>query len=660
MLNRVLDPSPCDSLDAYRSSGGGQAVAESTRIGPDATIDRILASGLRGRGGAGFPTGVKWRTVADAGTAAAPTPVVVNAAEGEPGTFKDRTLLRRNPYKVIEGAVVAALTLGSTEVVIATKASFTQSIRRLRRALAELEDDPFSPDVHIRLVFGPDAYLFGEETALLEVIEGRQPFPRIAPPFRRGLDPNEEQVQRNASRLHLAVDGGSDEPPALVDNVETLANVPAILTEGSDWFRSLGTADSPGTIICTVTGHTRRHGVAEYPMGTPLSEVIAELGGGARVGRHLLAAVSGVANPLLPADRFDIPLSYEAMASAGTSLGAGGFIIFDDTCDPVSIAHGISRLLAVESCGQCEPCKADGLAISAALERIRVGDGSDRDLALINKRLDTVIRGARCFLAYQQQRTVASALELFGDAFQNRPGAADGGPPPDELIAPVVDILGNRAVLDNENARKQPDWTYGPTDSGAFPAALYGNSPVTIRPHARPLHPDAVSDGHSDLRTQDFAQVRMIHRELDELLERLENTTDPDSAKAALTDLDRTLQRHHDITDHILYPTVSRAVPGLGDDAAWTSEHAAEDAERLAHRLAASHQDPSPENLAILREGIDEHIAHVEHFVVPLLRNHLAPTELEHLDDAMATALAHDPPRTSQSTASVPADRKVT
>jgi NADH:ubiquinone oxidoreductase subunit F (NADH-binding) len=253
-----------------------------------------------------------------------------------------------------------------------------------------------------------------------------------------------------------------------VNNVETLANVPGILAEGPDWFRSVGTAESPGTVVCTVTGRTRRHGVAEVAMGTPLDEVIDHIGGGPRTGR-VVAVMSGVANPLLPGDRLDTPVSYEGMVAAGTGLGAAGFIVFDQATDVVAVAHGVARFLAVESCGQCTPCKQDGLAIAAALDRLRRSDAEPDDLTVVEDRLATVADGARCYLATQHQLVVSSALALFPDAVA---GHAHGDAPAAEveLIVPIVDIVEGAAVLDDGQLAKQPDWSFDAEDSGQSPA----------------------------------------------------------------------------------------------------------------------------------------------------------------------------------------------
>lgn len=470
---RVLDASPVVDLDAYRALGGGKGLEAAARLGVSGVIDEVDASGLRGRGGAGFPTGRKWRTVASYETPDVPAFVAVNAAEGEPGSFKDRSIIRTNPYRVIEGALIAAGAVAADRVVIATKASFAREIDRLRTAIDEIVAAGWATGIDVTILAGPSAYLYGEETALLEVIDGREPFPRIAPPWRRGVDdvplhPG-GHVEWSAAVEMATKDHTLPVAPALIDNVETMANLPGILAEGADWFRELGTPESPGTIVCTVTGRTQRAGVAEVAMGTPLGQVIDAIGGGARPQRRLIAAVSGVANPIVPASKFDIPLTYEAMRAIGSGLGAGGFIVFDDETDLVAVAQAISRFLAVESCGQCTPCKQDGLAISVALDRVRRTEGHENDLDLIAERLRSVADGARCALATQQQTVVGSVLQLFPDPFHAHARSERPAAPP-ELIAELLDIVDGVAHLDEHHRDKQPDWSYGPVDSGQAPA----------------------------------------------------------------------------------------------------------------------------------------------------------------------------------------------
>ena len=464
-ITRVLDPEPVRNLDAYRAAGGGRGLEAARKLGPAATIEEITASGLRGRGGAGFPTGRKWATVAENDPPRLHPSVVVNASEGEPGSFKDRMLMRRNPYRVIEGAIVAAEAVDAEQIVFALKASFRPEIERLRTALAEVEHAGWT-DRAVVVVEGPSEYLYGEETALLEVIDGRRPFPRITPPYRDGVEDVGSDPASGAGKVMASPTGETPTPPALVNNVETLANVPGILAQGATWFRQVGTADSPGTIVCTVSGGGRRAGVAEFEMGTPLREVIETVGGS---GAPIRAVLSGVANPFLPGDRLDTPVSYEGMEAAGTGLGAAGFLVFSDGDDLAGAAAGVARFLAVESCGQCVPCKQDGLAIADILTRVVCGQHEPGDGEALASHVVTVTDEARCGLAGQQQRVVGSLLELFPDAVQAH--CEDSAVPDDAvLIAPLVDIEDGRAIVDDRQRAKQPDWTFDETDSGQSPA----------------------------------------------------------------------------------------------------------------------------------------------------------------------------------------------
>jgi len=475
-VTRVLAPAPVASLADYQSSGGGDALARVVTMEPDAVLDLVDASGLSGRGGAGFPAGRKWRTVAAMHSPVFPSAVVVNAAEGEPGSFKDRSILRANPYHVLEGALIAARVVKADRVVIGLKRTFQPEIARLTRALDEVRAAGWCDGIALSLFEGPSEYLYGEETALLETIDGRYPFPRIAPPYRRGVEEVVETpgdvTANSASAAHVemaAKDGESAAPPTLASNVETFANVPGIVTNGVDWFRSVGTDGSPGTLVCTITGRTQRHGVAEFAMGTPLREVIETIGGGPEPGHRLTAVLSGVSNPMLPAELLDTPLSHEAMQALGTGLGTGGYIVFDDRDDLVAVAAGVSRFLGVESCGQCTPCKQDGLAIADRLIKVSRSEAEESDLEALDELLERVTDSARCNLAYQQHDVVDSVLELFLDQFQDHV-VEKRGPVEPELIVPIIDIVDDRAVLDEHQAAKQPDWTYDEEYSGKSPA----------------------------------------------------------------------------------------------------------------------------------------------------------------------------------------------
>ena len=470
-VHRVLDPQPVASLDQYVGDGGGRGLDAAGRLGAAGTLDEVEASGLRGRGGAGFPTGRKWRTVAANRSSAIPTTVVVNGAEGEPGSFKDRAILRANPYRVLEGALIAAGAVGADSIVVAVKRSFRAEVERLAAAIDEVRAAGWSEGVDLLVVEGPAEYLYGEETALLEVIDGREPFPRVAPPYRRGVDevgPDDADDASPAQVRMAAPDHASAAPPTLVNNVETMANVALVLAEGADWFRAVGTPESPGTIVCTVSGRTRRHGVAELPMGTPLREVIDVVGRGPVRGREIVAVMTGVSHPLVPAAQLDTPASYEGLDAIGSGLGTAGFIVFDDSTDLAAVARGVSRFLAVESCGQCTPCKQDGLALADLFDQVRRSEADEHDLEQIDDRVRTVADEARCFLASQHQRVASSILELFRPQLEahvrGERAAVD-----EEPIVPIVDLEGDTFVLDEAQLAKQPDWTFDEEDSGRSP-----------------------------------------------------------------------------------------------------------------------------------------------------------------------------------------------
>jgi NADH:ubiquinone oxidoreductase subunit F (NADH-binding) len=475
MRARLLPETPILSLDDYEGRGGGRGLDAARRLGTTGTIEHLLAAGLRGRGGAGFPTGQKWEAVRVHESSSVPATVVVNAAEGEPGSFKDRMILRTNPYAVLEGALIAAHTVGARRVVVALKQSFTEELRAVRQAIDALRAAGWADNLEIDAFAGPREYLYGEETGLLEAIDGRPPFPRVAPPYRHGVEELGDDGSGEAAQIAMAgTHGETPAAPTLVNNVETLANVPGILEHGPAWFRELGTDESPGTIVCTITGATQRDGVAEFPMGTPLREVIETLGGGARPGHRIVGAMSGVANPVVPEAQLDTPLSYEAMTAIGSGLGAAGFIVFDDETDLVAVAAGVSRFLAVESCGQCTPCKEDGLAVAELLDRTAHSDAHELDLLAIDEHLQTITDGARCFLAHQHQHVIGSLLATYPDAFRAHIDAA--APPVDPMpIAAITELRDQRAELDDAQRDKQPDWTFDAADSGNTPVERLGS-----------------------------------------------------------------------------------------------------------------------------------------------------------------------------------------
>jgi NADH-quinone oxidoreductase subunit F len=483
--NRVLPPVPYESLAEYIAAGGGKGLDAARAVSADTVVEELVASGLRGRGGAGFPTGMKWRTIRSYASNTLSTSVVVNAAEGEPGTYKDRTILRVNPYAVLEGALIAARAVDAKSIVIATKAEFEEAVERLHGAVSEITAAGWCDDVEVRVLEGPSEYLFGEETALLEVIDGRPPFPRIAPPYRRGID---EVVKSDAdvdsgsglpADVRMATtDDSSVAPPVLVNNVETMANIAAIIAKGAEWFRSVGTSESPGTIVCTITGAVRKPGVAELRMGTSLREAIDQAGGGLTAGTQVKAVLVGVSNTVMTADQLDTELTYEAMQAIGSGLGSAGFIVIGDDTAAISIAAGASRFLAVESCGQCTPCKHDGAEIAELLHKMAHGQARPEDLAEVRKRLGTITFGARCSLATQHQAVVSSLLGAFAEEIEA--SAVPGAAPVDVELIAAIDFLDDKgARLDASFANKQLDWTFAESNSGKSPVERFTDHRAT-------------------------------------------------------------------------------------------------------------------------------------------------------------------------------------
>ena len=458
MSSFLLPTEPIGTLDEYLSTPiGGRGLTRARELGAAATITEVTNSGLRGRGGGGFPTGRKWLGIAsrDGG----PVYVVCNGAEGEPGTFKDRALIRANPYQLVEGLIIAATTVSATEVFVCLKARFDREIDRVTTAIQEFQAAGLCDDCTMTVVAGPDEHLFGEEKAMLEVIEGRPPLPRWFAPHEHGLFASSPQLGWESSTSNRA-DVGVGPNPTLVNNVETLSNVPHILARGADWFRSMGTTESPGTIVATVVGDVVAPDVGEIELGTPLRAVIDAVGSGMRPGRSVKAVFSGVANPVVTAADLDTPVSYEGFASIGSGMGAAGFIVYDDTTCMVDAAYRLSRFLSIESCGQCPPCKLGSSAITEHLERIETGNGHESDLDAISGWLHRVTDGNRCYLAVEERDVVNSVLQAFPDEFVEHL-ELHRCPRPRRLPIPkLIDLDGGTAVYDETFWLKRPDWTY--------------------------------------------------------------------------------------------------------------------------------------------------------------------------------------------------------
>jgi NADH-quinone oxidoreductase subunit F len=436
----LLDIAP-RTFGEYETAGGGRGLEVALRAAPDAVIDEVTKSGLRGRGGAGFPTGEKWRSIRSTGTGT--RFAVCNGAEGEPATFKDRHLLGINPYQALEGLAIAAYAVGAERCFVGVKETFTEEVESVRRALREMEAADALGGIPFEVVTGPDLYLFGEETGLEEVIEGRLPLPRLARPFMLGLfaaPPNDN--------------------PTLVNNVETLANVPHIMAEGPDWLRSNGTESSPGTMVFTVCGDVQREGVFELPLGTTLRELVEGFAGGAPEGRTVKALFPGASNTVIIPEQLDTPMDFDSMRQVGSGLGAGGFAVFDDSACMVRAASVYSRFLWVESCGQCPACKFGTGEVTKALDAIESGNGSDQDVELVLVRARASTDGQKCALPTGESLLMQSVVQIFGDEFHAHLGSPC--PRPRDLVFHKIagwDPAARAFRYDTAYAHRQPDWT---------------------------------------------------------------------------------------------------------------------------------------------------------------------------------------------------------
>jgi NADH:ubiquinone oxidoreductase subunit F (NADH-binding) len=434
----------------------GKALAKAREMGPDKVIQTVLDAKLRGRGGAGFPTAIKWRNIR---AEACPVKFTVcNAAEGEPGTYKDRPMIRRNPYILLEGVAIAAYAIGAKAAYICMKKIFTREYDRLAAAIEEMTQAGLLGDIPIHLAMGEDAYLLGEERGLLEAIEGNYPFPRVSPPYIHGLF---------VPQGMFVIEG--EENPTAVNNAETLSHVFNILLHGPDYFKSVGTADTPGTGIFTLLGDVERPGIYELPIGTSFRHLLEEKGGGIKGGRTFKMMLSGVSCGAMTIDKLDTALDFTPMRQIDSGLGSGGYIVFDDSWNAVDIATAYSRFLANESCGQCPSCKTGNTRITEHLERLAYGYGSKSDLAAIEQDLDLVSTGNRCFLPTAERALIRSLYFHFFDDFKACLEPRPDGP----KFPPVAKILDyneetREFVFDPKYPYKRPDGAYNTKEQGTY------------------------------------------------------------------------------------------------------------------------------------------------------------------------------------------------
>ncbi|MFN0143162.1 MAG: NADH-quinone oxidoreductase subunit NuoF, partial [Mycobacterium sp.] len=387
VLSRFWDAPQPWTLQTYLRNDGYQGLTRALSMPPDDVINMVKESGLRGRGGAGFPTGTKWSFIPQDGAAGAkPHYLVINADESEPGTCKDTPLMLTTPHFLVEGAIIAAYAIRARHAFIYLRGEVTSVLRRLQAAVAEAYDAGYLGsniqgsgfDLDLVVHAGAGAYICGEETALLDSLEGRRGQPRLRPPFPA------------VAGLYAC--------PTVVNNVESIASVPPILVKGVDWFRSMGTEKSPGFTLYSLSGHVTRPGQYEAPLGITLRELL-DYAGGVRAGHELkFWTPGGSSTPLLTAEHLDIPLDYEGMASVGSMLGTKALQIFDETTCVVRAVRRWTEFYAHESCGKCTPCREGTYWLAQIYERLESGAGVQDDLVKLHDIADAIMGKSFCAL----------------------------------------------------------------------------------------------------------------------------------------------------------------------------------------------------------------------------------------------------------------------
>ena len=389
----IIDPL---SLDDYRAHGGYRGLARARDLGPAGTIEEVAASGLRGRGGAGFPAGIKWKTAADA--AADRKYIVCNADEGDSGTYADRMLMEGDPFSVIEGMTIAGYAVGAGKGYIYIRSEYPDAIRTMEQAIVVARDAGCLKTFELEIRVGAGAYVCGEETALLESIEGRRGQVRAKPPL----------------PAHKGLFGH----PTVINNLVTLATVPAILADGAKAYAALGVGRSRGTMPIQIAGNVRHGGLFEAPFGLTLGEIVEEVGGGTRSGRPVRAVqVGGPLGAYFPRALFDTPFDYEAYTARDGLIGHGGVVVFDDSVDMARQARFALEFCSIESCGKCTPCRIGSVRGVETIDRVIAGDRRDANLALIEDLCQTLKFGSLCALGGFTPYPVMSAIRHFPEDF---------------------------------------------------------------------------------------------------------------------------------------------------------------------------------------------------------------------------------------------------
>ncbi len=398
----LIDPR---SLDDYLNVDGYGALARALTMDPGDVVRMVEESGLRGRGGAGFPTGKKWRLARN--QPASSKVVICNADEGDPGAYMDRTIMESNPHQLLEGMAICAYAVGADEAVVYVRAEYPLAVETIQKAITDAEAAGFlgggilgtSFSLKIRVFQGSGAFVCGEETALIQSIEGRRGMPRHRPPY--------------------PVERGLWDRPTVVNNVKTLSNVPAILSNGSQWFRSIGTESSPGTAIFSVVGNVTHAGLVEIPMGTTLRTLIFDVCGGIPNKKSFKAVqIGGPSGGCLSEEFLDIPIDFDSLTEAGAMMGSGGMVVMDEDSCMVDVARYFLDFTQKESCGKCTFCRIGTRHLLLILDRITKGEGTERDLEILESLSRDIKDGSLCGLGKTAPNPVLTSLRYFREEYE--------------------------------------------------------------------------------------------------------------------------------------------------------------------------------------------------------------------------------------------------
>jgi bidirectional [NiFe] hydrogenase diaphorase subunit len=399
-----IDP---ERIEDYIAHGGYFALVTAiTEMTPHDVIQQVVKSGLRGRGGAGYPTGLKWTTVAKTGEQE--KYVICNADEGDPGAFMDRAVLESDPHRVLEGMAIAAYAVGAQKGYVYVRAEYPLAVKHLKTAIRQAEKmgllgnnisgTRFSFHVDIRL--GAGAFVCGEETALIASIEGKRGTPRPRPPY--------------------PAESGLWDCPTLINNVETFANIAPIIRNGPEWFSFIGTEKSKGTKVFALAGRVENTGLIEVPMGITLREIIQDIGGAVPEGKRYKAVqTGGPSGGCIPEEHLDSPVDYESLAKIGSIMGSGGMIVMDETSCMVDVAKYFMEFCMSESCGKCIPCRAGTQQMHAILERITAGEAGPADLAMLEELCELVRNTSLCGLGQSAPNPIVTTLKYFREEYRS-------------------------------------------------------------------------------------------------------------------------------------------------------------------------------------------------------------------------------------------------